>query len=148
MEETNAFELRCGDEPLLTFLFREDALGTVSAHILGIVEGNRHLMPWGLGDGDDGLYGWLERRALPHNRKNAARIARALGFAPGDLEAAYSVTMGLSLNDSYWTPAAGSTSSFADVNLYENPFSEALFSVGFSSWSLPRVAFDWKERMA
>lgn len=125
------FELRCGDVRLLSFELGEDALGTPYA-ALGDIDGDKaHLLPWGLSLSDAGVFEWLQRRALPHNRANARRIAAELGFRQGDLRGAYAITLGLSLNDSYWTPPAGYPGGFADVNLYENGFSEALFSVAF-----------------
>ncbi|MBQ2525748.1 MAG: hypothetical protein II542_02780, partial [Bacteroidales bacterium] len=42
------------------------------------------------------------------------------------------ICLGLSLNDSYWVPQAGFTGTFAEYNLYENRFSEALSLIAYT----------------
>lgn len=126
------YELRCLDRALLTFRFTDDAFGTASAHILDIEDSNRNLLPLGMSLTDEGLYKWLSVRSLPHNRRYARELCASLGFSIDDVEAIYDVSLGLSLNDSYWMPEAGSAARFADVNLYENGFSQVIAAVAYT----------------
>ena len=80
----------------------------------------------------DGLFKWLSVRSLPHNRKYARELCSSLGFSIDDVESIYEVSLGLSLNDSYWVPLASDERRFAEVNLYENGFSEVLAAVAYT----------------
>ena len=128
----DTMELRCADVTLLTFKMGEDPFGTPYAHITDVSHGHDRLMPWGLSLDDESLYTWLSCRALPQNRRFARELCRALSLSQNDVAGIYHVSMGLSLNDSYWTPPAGSTLSFSDVNLYENGFSEVLAAIAYT----------------
>ena len=125
MGEPRRYEIRLFDRTLVEFTVTD---GDFSPEVIldGIDEGASALMPCGLAPTPDGVWSWLEMRSIPTNRRNAARICRELGFALGDLEALYRVSLGLSLNDSYWVVPRGFAGRFGDYNLYENPFSEAI----------------------
>lgn len=125
--------LRCVDSDVLGFVMRANEFGDRSAHIQWVKQEAADLVPWGLNpQSDDSLYAWLESRALPLNRRFADRICQELGIAPNDVSSLYDVSMGLSLNDSYWTPKVEFAGTFAEVNLYENEFSKELGAVAYT----------------
>lgn len=119
------YEIRLKDTTLVTFSIVDDVLGSVY-QIDGYDEALMNLMPLGLQLTGDGILRWLERRAIPSNRRRADAVCKALGFAVGDTESVYRVGLGLSLNDAYWVVPAGSDIRFADVTPYLNAFSEPL----------------------
>lgn len=124
--------LKCRDTALLEFELGEDFFGTPEARVLEVNEAASHLLPWGLRVDGEGLYRWLSVRAIPQNRRYAEELCRAMGFSAGDVERVHSVSLGLSLNDSYWVPEAGDGRSFAEVNLFENGFSAVLAAVAYT----------------
>ena len=124
---TNSYELRLFDQTLLTFRFIDDFSKDVE--IIDFDNDAFDLFPLGLKLSNDGLYSWLDTRALPVNRQNTERICEALGIMRSDLESIYRIGMGLSLTDSYWIVPKGFDGSFDEFNLFENGFSEALGAV-------------------
>lgn len=130
MSETHV--LKCVDTPLLEFSFTEDFFGTPGIEVVAVNEDAAFLMPWGLRPEGESLYKWLQVRALPQNRRFAEELCRSMGFAPGDVGAIYQVSLGLSLNDSYWTVPSGDPRRFGEVNLYENGFSSVLAAVAYT----------------
>lgn len=65
---------------------------------------------------------WLERRVIPKNRTFVDEILKTLGLSHNDTKGIIDVCKGLSLNDSYWVVPEGFQGTFAQYNLYENPF--------------------------
>lgn len=131
MAETRDYELRLFDRTLVTFSISDGPFGqevtSVSAD-----ETSAHLMPCGLELTPEGIWNWLEMRSIPVNRKNADKVCREFGFALGEVEALYSVSLGLSLNDSYWIVPKGFDGMFSEYNLFENAFSEAIGALAIS----------------
>ena len=122
---TRNYELRLFDRTLVEFSIADGPFGPEVE--LGDWDPTAQaLMPCGLSLTPEGVWGWLESRSIPVNRRNAAKICSGLGFALGDTEALYQTSMGLSLNDSYWVVSQGFLGRFDDYNLYDNPFSEAI----------------------
>ena len=58
-----------------------------------------------------------------------------------DFRGIIDVCKGLSLNDSFWVTPSDFTGSFADYNLYENPFSEVLSIVAYTGYGSSDKAF-------
>lgn len=131
MASPRRYEIRLFDRTLVEFALEDGLLAPV-VKVDDFDDSARALMPCGLAVTPEGIWSWLEMRSIPANRRNAARICRELGFALGDVEALYRVSMGLSLNDSYWVVPRGFDGSFDDYNLYENPFSEAIGALAVS----------------
>lgn len=129
---SDAHVLKCVDTTLLEFSFTKDFFGTPKVEIADVNEEADGLMPWGLRPDGESLYKWLQVRALPQNRRFAEELCRSMGFAPGDVGAIYRVSLGLSLNDSYWTPSPEDPRLFGEVNLYENGFSSILAAVAYT----------------
>lgn len=127
--------LKCRDDELVRFEFSYDEFGTPYTRIIDVNDDLARLMPWGLAADNDRLYRWLSTRALPHNRRFAEKLCRSMGFSIDDMEGLYSVSCGLSLNDSYWTPSVSDDRPFSDVNLYENGFSAVLSAVAYTGIS-------------
>ena len=125
-------ELRMKDVSLLSISVSQGPLGDEEARVVDVAEGKAHLMPWGLEPTGEGVLRWMASRALPQNRRFAETLCAAMGISAGDVAGIYEVSMGLSLNDSYWTPPLGSDVKFADVNLFENGFSEVLSAVAYA----------------
>ncbi len=124
--------LKCKDIELLEFKFHNDVFGTPFVEVTDVNDDYAHLMPWGLVPDGDSLYNWLSNRALPHNRRFAEELCRSMGLSIDDVAGIYSVSLGLSLNDSYWTPKREDARTFAEVNLYENGFSSVLAAIAYT----------------
>ena len=125
MPAARRYEIRLFDQTLVEFSI-EDGLFAPEVVVEDYDAAARALMPCGLAPTSEGVWNWLEIRSIPTNRRNAGRICRELGFVLGDLESLYRVSLGLSLNDSYWVVPRGFGGKFDDYNLFENPFSEAI----------------------
>jgi hypothetical protein len=110
---------------MLTFTLTPAVAGRCSAGIRQIT-GPGELMPLGMELTDEGVIKWLSRRSIPKNRAYVHNILGAMGLSLRDVKGIVDVCMGLSLNDSYWVVPEGFGGKFAEYNLYENRFSEAL----------------------
>lgn len=125
MAGARSYEIRLFDRTLVEFTV-EDGLFGPEVKVDDFDESASALMPCGLAVTPEGIWSWMEMRSIPTNRRNAERICRELGFTLGDVESLYRVSLGLSLNDSYWVVPRGFVGAFKEYNLYENPFSEAV----------------------
>ncbi|MCL2747724.1 MAG: hypothetical protein FWE59_03610 [Oscillospiraceae bacterium] len=73
---------------------------------------------------------WVQRRTIPVNRHHMEAV---LGAA--NLEDRFDILRychGLSLNDTYWVQAEDEGLQFRGINLYDNPFDEALGWIAFT----------------
>lgn len=125
------YELRVFDRVLMEVRFSDGILDT-DIEIVDYDDTALELFPCGLEVSGEGVLRWMQGRSLPANRRYASELCAALGIALNDTESVYRVGMGLSLNDSYWMPPAGSDVSFEDVNLFDNGFSEVLAAVAYT----------------
>ena len=132
MGTVGRFVLKCRDTRLLVFEFSRDYFGTLGLEIIERNCAADHLMPWGIGEDENSFYQWLSARALPRNRKHAEKLCYAAGSNIYDVSGMCAFSLGLSLNDSYWTPREGDERRFQDVSLYRNDFSSALASIAFT----------------
>lgn len=132
--------LRIYDIDLLTFAIKPLIIG-FATEIISINEKYKNLLPVNLELTNDGIRKWLGSRSIPKNRSFAKEILRSLGLKPNDLLRILRVCKGLSLNDSYWIVPEGFDGKFADYNLYENSFSEALALVAYVGYSSSIRAF-------
>lgn len=129
---TNVYSLRLYDEDLITFTLEEKGLEGLQANILYSDTQNAHLFPLDLELTDEGIVKWLGKRVIPKNRQFVDEILKTLGLSVHNTKGIIDVCMGLSLNDSYWVVPADFDGKFADYNLYENRFSEALSLVSYT----------------
>ena len=129
------YELRLYDDYLLTFELVVGELGGYKAKIVNMCEA-RDLFPLDMVRTDEGILKWLDRRKIPKNRAYVHNILNTMGLSLRDTKGIIDVCMGLSLNDSYWVVPEGFDGKFADYNLYENRFSEALALTALTGESL------------
>ena len=78
---------------------------------------------------------WVRNRKIPAHRKYARKILDSIGIDDADLIGYLNVSLGLSLNDSFWIVPADKDYKWKDFNLYDNEFSEALKLVAFGEIS-------------
>lgn len=135
------YNLRLYDETLLTFKLEEKGLEGLQADILHTETEKRKLLPLDLQLTDEGIVKWLERRVIPKNRQFVDEILKTLGLSVNNTKGIIDVCMGLSLNDSYWIVPADFDGKYADYNLYENRFSEALSLVAYTGVGGSHEAF-------
>ena len=138
---TNVYILRLYDEDLITFSLEEKGLEGLQANILYSNTQNANLFPLDLELTDEGIIKWLEKRVIPKNRQFVDEILKTLGLSVNNTKGIIDVCMGLSLNDSYWVVHADFKGKFADYNLYENRFSEALSLVAYTGAGGSNEAF-------
>ena len=129
---TNVYNLRLYDEDLITFSLEEKGLEGLQADILYSDTQNANLFPLDLELTDEGIVKWLGKRVIPKNRQFVDEILKTLGLSVNNTKGIIDACMGLSLNDSYWVVPADFDGKFADYNLYENRFSEALSLVAYT----------------
>ena len=113
----------------------------LQATILHTETAKQKLFPLDLELTNEGVVKWLERRVIPKNRQFADEILKTLGLSVNNTKGIMDVCMGLSLNDSYWVVPADFDGKYADYNLYENRFSEALSLVAYTGVGGSREAF-------
>ena len=135
------YSLRLYDETLLTFTLEEKGLEGLQATILNIETEKKNLFPLDLELSGEGVVKWLERRVIPKNRQFVDEILKTLGLSVNNTKGIIDVCMGLSLNDSYWVVPTDFDGKYADYNLYENRFSEALSLVAYTGVGGSREAF-------
>ena len=138
---TNVYSLRLYDEDLITFSLEEKGLEGLQADILYSDTQNANLFPLDLELTDEGIVKWLGKRVIPKNRQFVDEILKTLGLSVNNTKGIIDVCMGLSLNDSYWVVPADFDGKFADYNLYENRFSEALSLVAYTGVGRSNEAF-------
>lgn len=128
----NIYTLRLYDTELVKFVMENRGMEGLVVEVVSADESRRQLMPPGMELSDEGIYKWLRRRLLPRNRANVQNIMYALDTSRNDTKGIIDACKGLSLNDSYWVAPEGFGGSFADVNLYENRFSETVMLTAFT----------------
>lgn len=138
---TNVYSLRLYDEDLITFSLEEKGLEGLQADILYSDTQNANLFPLDLELTDEGIVKWLGKRVIPKNRQFVDEILKTLGLSVNNTKGIIDACMGLSLNDSYWVVPADFDGKFADYNLYENRFSEALSLVAYTGVGGSNKAF-------
>lgn len=130
------YNLKCYDEVLASFVIGID--GGIEERVTDISYINpktRVLLPVDMELTPQGMTRWLHKRSIPKNRTFVNEIFSSLGLKAGDIKGMVDVCMCLSLNDSYWVVDDSSVKTFSEVNLYENPFSEALSLVAYTGYS-------------
>ena len=75
------------------------------------------------------LKSWLETRRSGKRRSEIARMLRNLGMT--DIKSFIDISLGLTLNDTLWVKEEHSDSTWNDVNLYDNEFSEIVSQTSF-----------------
>ena len=137
----NDYSLRLYDDELLTFSLEEKGLEGLQAKILNYNSEKQSLLPLDMELTAAGIVKWLEKRVIPKNRQFVNEILKTLGLSANNTKGIIDVCKGLSLNDSFWVVPVHFDGKFADYNLYENRFSEALSLVAYTGAGGSREAF-------
>ena len=140
-EMSNVYHLKLYDEILLTFSLEEKGLEGLTAEIQYINEDNRSLFPVNLTVTNEGVVKWLAKRVIPKNRAFVDEILKGFGLSVNDTKGIIDICLGLSLTDSYWVTPIEFSGTFAEYNLFENPFSEALSLVAYTGIGSADKAF-------
>ena len=117
---------------LLTFELCQDGLNGFECSVLSVNEANRKLLPPGMTADGEGVLAWLKARFIPRNRDYSDRILSVYGLSHNNLFGIIKLSLGLSLNDSYWCVPEGFSGRFSKFNLYENPFNRTLAQVAYT----------------
>lgn len=131
-EMSNVYHLKLYDEILLTFSLEEKGLEGLTAEIQYINEDKKSLFPVNLTVTNEGVVRWLAKRVIPKNRAFVDEILKGFGLSVNDTKGIIDICLGLSLTDSYWVTPIEFIGIFAEYNLFENPFSEALSLVAYT----------------
>lgn len=137
----NTYSLKLYDDELLTFSLEEKGLEGLRASLLYAHTEMWELFPLDLELTQNGILKWLERRVIPKNRQFVDAILKTLGLSANNTKGIIDVCKGLSLNDSYWVVPTEFDGKYADYNLYENRFSEALSLVAYTGAGASEQAF-------
>ena len=128
-----SYILRVFDTNLLRFEVLENLADPV-VKIEWINDEKRQLLPLGMEVSDEGVAAWLKHRSIPKNRAYVNTFLAKCGLNVNRPMDVISVCKGLSLNDAYWVTDAESKDTFAQSNLYENPFSRILAWTAFTGY--------------
>ena len=132
VEMSNVYNLKLYDDILVTFSLEEKGLEGLVVEIISFDENKKHLLPVNMELTAKGIIKWLSNRVIPKNRAFVDEILKTFGLSVNDTKGIIDICLGLSLNDSYWVTPVEFDGKFADYNLFENPFSEALSLVAYT----------------
>ncbi len=141
VEMSNVYNLKLYDDILVTFSLEEKGLEGLVVEVLSFDESKKHLFPINMELTAKGIIKWLSNRVIPKNRAFVDEILKAFGLSVNDTKGIIDICLGLSLNDSYWVTPVEFDGKFADYNLFENPFSEALSLVAYTGVGSAEKAF-------
>ena len=122
--------LKHRDRELLRFKWIEPQ----GVRVLSVNESERRFLPLEMkGQAtDETLWTWFTRRTVPRNRRHIEELMARLGLNSRNIRGIISLCRGLSLNDVFWIAEDDFKGTWAEVNLYKNPFSESISLVAFS----------------
>lgn len=141
VEMSNVYHLKLYDDILVTFSLEEKGLEGLVVEVLYYDESKKHLLPINMELTAKGIIKWLSNRVIPKNRAFVDEILKTFGLSVNDTKGIIDICLGLSLNDSYWVTPVEFDGKFADYNLFENPFSEALSLVAYTGVGSAGKAF-------
>lgn len=141
VEMSNVYNLKLYDDILVTFSLEEKGLEGLVVEVLYYDESKKHLLPINIELTAKGIIKWLSNRVIPKNRAFVDEILKTFGLSVNDTKGIIDICLGLSLNDSYWVTPVEFDGKFADYNLFENPFSEALSLVAYTGVGSAEKAF-------
>ena len=131
MSYVRTYYLKHFDTPLVLFSACLHAADP-NIEIIEVYDEHSELLPYGFTPTNDGLYKWIKRRTIPHNRAYVDSFLAKCGLSPNRPMVIISVSKALSLNDCYWVTEEDSDDTFASLNLYDNPFNTTLAHTAFS----------------
>lgn len=93
---------------------------------------NARLLPLNLNEIELNLSLWIKDRKIPENREFVENIVATYSENGKEQLMDYiDISLGLSLNDSFWIVPANENYKWKDYNLYDNAFNETLEHIAF-----------------
>lgn len=130
------YVLRHRDEDLVRFDWLEDRGGRQEVRIDRVFPAAARFAPIEMRGAptEESLGRWLRGRTIPANRAYVRSFLARQGLNERDVRGILAVSRGLSLQDVHWVAEEGFPGRWADVNLYENPFSRVLAWLAFTGY--------------
>ena len=125
-------------------LLRFDWVGDTRVRVVSVNDAERRFLPLEFGEERlsctadalrHPLEDWLVSRSAPVGRHFMRNLMDSIGLninSPAYHRKALEFSKGLSLNDVYWVVPDDFPGTWAEFNLYDNPFSEAMAEIAFT----------------
>lgn len=127
------FVLKQYDDVLLAFTATRSLDGT-DIFITSVNDEKVAHLPLGMEPTNESLSRWLRHRTIPANRAYARNFLSKNGLSENDFIGILQICKGLSLTDCYWVTSPQDTKTFAQVNLFDNRFSQVLSQIAFTGY--------------
>lgn len=133
------FVLKQFDDVLLNFSAKRTMDG-MDISITAINKDKTERLPLGMEPTSESLTRWLRHRTIPANRAYAQNFLSKNGLRENDFIGILQVCKGLSLTDCYWVTYPDDQKTFAEVNLFDNRFSQVLSQIAFTGYGSSPVS--------
>lgn len=133
------FVLKQFDDVLLNFLAKRTMDG-MDISITAINKDKTERLPLGMEPTSESLTRWLRHRTIPANRAYAQNFLSKNGLSENDFIGILQICKGLSLTDCYWVTHPDDRKTFAEVNLFDNRFSQVLSQIAFTGYGSSPVS--------
>lgn len=133
------FVLKQFDDVLLNFSAKRTMDG-MDISITAINKDKTERLPLGMEPTSESLTHWLRHRTIPANRAYAQNFLSKNGLSENDFIAILQICKGLSLTDCYWVTYPDDQKTFAEVNLFDNRFSQVLSQIAFTGYGSSPVS--------
>lgn len=100
-------------------------------------------LPLGMKSTNESLTRWLRNRTIPANRAYAQNFLSKNGLSENDFIGILQICKGLSLTDCYWVTYPDDPKTFAQVNLFDNRFSQVLSQIAFTGYGSSPASKFW-----
>ena len=127
------FVLKQYDDVLLNFMTKRTIDG-IDVSITSINKDKIERLPLGMSPTSESLTRWLQHRTIPANRAYAQNFLSKNGLSENDFIGILQICKGLSLTDCYWVTYPNDQKTFAEVNLFDNRFSQVLSQIAFTGY--------------
>lgn len=127
------FVLKQYDDVLLNFMAKRTIDG-IDVSITSINKDKIERLPLGMSPTSESLTRWLRHRTIPANRAYAQNFLSKNGLSENDFIGILQICKGLSLTDCYWVTYPNDQKNFAEVNLFDNRFSQVLSQIAFTGY--------------
>lgn len=133
------FVLKQFDDVLLNFSAKRTMDG-MDISITAINKDKTERLPLGMEPTSESLTRWLRHRTIPANRAYAQNFLSKNGLSENDFIGILQICKGLSLTDCYWVTHPDDQKTFAEVNLFDNRFSQVLSQIAFTGYGSSPVS--------
>ena len=133
------FVLKQFDDVLLNFSAKRTMDG-MDISITAINKDKVERLPLGMSPTSESLTRWLRHRTIPANRAYAQNFLSKNGLSENDFIGILQICKGLSLTDCYWVTYPNDQKTFAEVNLFDNRFSQVLSQIAFTGYGSSPVS--------